>query len=103
MARQCASVGRRRRGRGNDSVSTANRWIGCRWILAGWKMKKKLIILGVVAAVVLLGAIYLWGPGTVPAGQHPLVTLSSANISEFDAAFDADADVPRLVLLLSPT
>lgn len=67
------------------------------------EMKKRLIILGVVAIVVLLAAIYLWGPGTVPPGQRPLVTLSSTSISEFEAAFDADADMPRLVLLLSPT
>jgi hypothetical protein len=66
-------------------------------------MKKKLIILGVVMAVVLLVAIYLWGPGKVPAGQPSLVTLSPANVSEFESAFDADADTFRLVLVLSPT
>ena len=66
-------------------------------------MKKKLIVLSVVAMAVLLGAIYLWGPGTVPAGQQPLVTLSSENVNAFETAFDADADMPRLVLLLSPT
>ena len=67
-------------------------------------MKKKLIILGVVPAAVLLVAIYLLqGPGSVPAGQLPLTTLTSANASAFEAAFDGDADLPRLVLLLSPT
>jgi hypothetical protein len=66
-------------------------------------MKKKFIVLGVVAVAVLLGAIYLWGPGTVPAGQQPLTTLTSANAGAFQAAFDADANLPRLVLVLSPT
>ncbi|MFZ0334583.1 MAG: hypothetical protein WAN10_08255 [Candidatus Acidiferrales bacterium] len=67
-------------------------------------MKKKLIILVVVAAVVLLGAIYfLQGPGIVPAGQQPLTTLTSANVSAFEAAFDAEANLPRLVLVFSPT
>jgi hypothetical protein len=66
-------------------------------------MKKKLIVLGVVAAAVVLGAVYLWGPGTVPPGQQPLATLSPANAAAFEAAFDADADSPRLVLMLSPT
>lgn len=66
-------------------------------------MKKKLIALGVVVVAVLLGAMYVWGPGTAPAGQQPLVTLSSENISQFEAAFDSDADMPHLVLLLSPT
>ncbi|MGH9444303.1 MAG: hypothetical protein ACRD3O_00950 [Terriglobia bacterium] len=66
-------------------------------------MKKKRIGLGVGAVAVLFGAIYLWGPGKVPAGQQQLATLSSANVSEFEAAFDAEANVPRLVLVLSPT
>jgi hypothetical protein len=66
-------------------------------------MKKKLIVLAVVVAVVVLGAIYLLGgPGTVPAGQQPLTTLTSAN-GAFESAFDADANLPRLVLVLSPT
>lgn len=66
-------------------------------------MKKKLIILGVVVAI-LLGAVYfLRGPGNVPAGQKPLTTIASANSGVFESAFDADANLPRLVLLLSPT
>ena len=67
-------------------------------------MRKKRIIGLVLAAVLALLAIaYLWGPATVPAGQQPLVTLSSANFAEFEKAFDADAAAPRLLLLLSPT
>lgn len=46
---------------------------------------------------------YLWGPSTAPKGQDALVILSDANLDEFKAAFDADTNVPRLVLLLSPT
>jgi hypothetical protein len=67
-------------------------------------MKKKLIILGAVAAAVLLAAIYLLrGPGAVPAGQQPLTTLTSANASAFASAFSADTNLPRLVLMFSPT
>jgi len=66
-------------------------------------MRKKLIALGVAVVAVLLGAVYLWGPGKAPPGQQPLVALSSANPNPFETAFDADADMPRLVLLLSPT
>ena len=67
-------------------------------------MKMKLtIILGVAAVIILLGVLFLLGPGTVPAGQQPLATLTSANVGSFEAAFDAGADSPRLVLLLSPT
>jgi len=67
-------------------------------------MKRCAITTAAIAVVVALLAIaYLWGPSTVPAGQPPLLTLSSANFSEFSAAFDADTDAPRMVLLLSPT
>jgi len=65
--------------------------------------RKRAIVLAVAAALVLLGVRYLWGPSSVPPGQELLITLSSANFSEFEKAFDADADIPRLVLLLSPT
>ena len=67
-------------------------------------MKRKGFI-GVAAAavLVLLAAAYLWGPGSAPSGQAPVVTLSEGNLEEFEKAFDAEADVPRVVLLLSPT
>ncbi len=66
-------------------------------------MKKRAVFLAATAILVLLAAVYLWGPSSVPPGQEPLVTLSGANFSEFENAFDGDTDVPRLVLLLSPT
>ena len=65
--------------------------------------KKRTIALTVTAVLVLLLVAYLWGPSSVPAGQRPLLTLSRANFSEFEKAFDADAQVPRLLLLFSPT
>ena len=66
-------------------------------------MKKRAILAVVAAIVVLLAIVYAWGPSSVPAGQQPLVTLSQANWSEFAAAFDVDPNVPRMLLLLSPT
>jgi hypothetical protein len=67
-------------------------------------MKRKRAILVAVAAFGLaLAAAYLWGPSSAPAGQEPLFALSDANFSQFADSFDADPDVPRLVLLLSPT
>jgi len=65
--------------------------------------RKRLIGFGVAAVLVLLTGAYLWGPGSAPRGQDPVVTLSEGNLGEFEKAFDADTDVPRLVLLLSPT
>jgi len=66
-------------------------------------MKGKRLIGAEVAAVVLLGAAYLWGPGSAPSGQEPVLTLSESNAGDFEKAFDGEAGVPRLVLLLSPT
>jgi hypothetical protein len=66
-------------------------------------MKKRAVVLAVVGVLVLLAAAYLWGPPVAPSGQEPLVTLSNANFDSFQNAFDGDFDVPRLVLLLSPT
>jgi anti-sigma-K factor RskA len=64
--------------------------------------KKRVIVLAVVAIVLLLAAMYLRVPSSVP-GQEPLVALSNANFSDFENAFDRDSDASRLVLLLSPT
>jgi hypothetical protein len=65
--------------------------------------RKRLIGVGVAGFLVLLTAAYLWGPGSAPRGQDPVVTLSEGNLGEFEKAFDVETDVPRLVLLLSPT
>ena len=66
-------------------------------------MKKRTILVAAIAVFGLLAIAYLWGPSSVPAGQEPLTVLSNGDLREFAAAFDRDADVPRLVLLLSPT
>jgi hypothetical protein len=65
--------------------------------------KKRVIVLALIAIVLLLAAVHLWGPSRVPPGQEPLVALSNANFSDFENAFDRGSDAPRLVLLLSPT
>ena len=66
-------------------------------------MKKAVILVAAITVLLGLAAAYLWGPPSVPAGQEPLTVLSNANLAEFASAFDRDAEVPRLVLLLSPT
>jgi hypothetical protein len=65
--------------------------------------KKKVIVLALIAVVLVLTAMYVWGPSSVPPGQEPLVALSNKNFSAFENAFERDSDAPRLVLLLSPT
>lgn len=66
-------------------------------------MKKRAATAALVAALLLTAALYLRRPALVPPGQQKLVTLSNANLGEFANAFDANSNVPRLVLLLSPT
>jgi len=85
-----------------DPVSSGNRRIHRRQVFGKMK-KKRLIGVAVAAVLVLLAAAYLWGPGSAPRGQEPVVTLSEGNLGEFEKAFDGETDVPRLVLLLSPT
>ncbi len=65
--------------------------------------KKRVIVLAMIAVVLLLAVVYLWGPSSVPPGQEPLIALSNTNFTDFENAFDRDSDAPRLVLLLSPT
>lgn len=64
---------------------------------------KRAIVWAAAAVFLVFASFYLWGPAKVPPGQEPLLTLSNANFSDFERAFDADSNAPRLVLLLSPT
>ena len=64
---------------------------------------KRVVFLIFGAALLALLYWYLWGPTTTPAGQPALVTLSNNNFAAFESAFDDAADVPRLLVLLSPT
>jgi hypothetical protein len=66
-------------------------------------MKGRIAIGLVVCAFLLLAVFRQWRPSSVPQGQEPLATLSEASISDFQKAFDARSDGPRMVLLLSPT
>ena len=62
---------------------------------------RSLRALGVVAGLVL--AITACGPGTAPVGQAPMVTMTAEALETVRQQFNAAADGPRVVLLLSPT
>jgi hypothetical protein len=67
-------------------------------------MKKALIILGVLLAVI--AGLAVWQahrPRRTPAGQVPLESLNPQNLSDFRKAFNNSPSSVRLVLLLSPT
>jgi len=67
-------------------------------------MKERLSILAVlvIAGLLALGWHFYRGE-KVPAGQPPLVSLTSGNFGQLRSAFNAASGEVRIVLLLSPT
>lgn len=67
-------------------------------------MKRTVLILVLIAALGVAGAgWYYWGPAAVPEGQPPLAYITPQTLEQFRAEFNAAADKPRIVALLSPT
>lgn len=67
-------------------------------------MKKRLSILAVLVLVGLLAlGRHFYSARAVPAGQPPLVSLTSTNFDQLRAAFNSASGEVRIVLLLSPT
>ena len=67
-------------------------------------MKRTVLILVLIAALGVVGAgWYYWGPVAVPQGQPPLVYITPQTLEQLRADFNAAADHPRIVALLSPT
>lgn len=67
-------------------------------------MTKRLSILVVVVLVGLLAlSWHFYGGERVPAGQPPLVSLTSSNFDQLRTAFNTASGEVRIVLLLSPT
>jgi len=58
--------------------------------------------LWLVIVIVAIG-FYLWGSGSTPRGQPPMVSLNETNVAQFQQTFNAASSATRLVLLLSPT
>lgn len=68
------------------------------------KMKRNaLVMVAALVALLYFTWVYFWGPSNTPPAQQPLLTLSAANFTQFEGAFDEAVDAPRMVLLLSPT
>lgn len=63
---------------------------------------KLAVALAVIAALAAAALVVIKsGPGSTPSGQPPLAHL--ANISWFDAEFNAACNQVRVLVLLSPT
>jgi hypothetical protein len=69
-----------------------------RSVLRKWRGAALLIVSALAA---FLG--YLLWPTTTPAGQSPLVLLSSQNLDSFKNAFNATDDRTRVIAFFSPT
>jgi hypothetical protein len=67
-------------------------------------MRKPLSILVVIViAGILVVGWHFYGGARVPAGQPPLISLTSTNFDQLRSAFNAASGEVRIVLLLSPT
>lgn len=67
-------------------------------------MKRKAILAVLIAALAALAAgWYYWGPVAAPAGQPALAEINEQTLEKLRADFNAAADQPRIVALLSPT
>ena len=65
---------------------------------------QKIALVATVAAALLAGAAwYQFGGHRTAPGQVPLAELNAASLDQLRADFNAAADQPRMILLLSPT
>jgi hypothetical protein len=66
-------------------------------------MKRKYIILGLLAVLAFGALAFFYGGSQVPSGQRLLRSLTAQNIAELRDEFNAAKDDVRVFLLLSPT
>jgi hypothetical protein len=67
-------------------------------------MKKLLALWGLTMSAILGASLwYLFGPGTVPEGQPPLLSVDAASVARVQADFNQATDRIRVVAILSPT
>ena len=65
--------------------------------------RRKLALVAVIVVLLLAAAWYQFGGHRTAPGQPPLAELNAASIDQLRADFNAAADQPRVILLLSPT
>lgn len=67
-------------------------------------MKKLLALWGLTMSAILGASLwYLFGPGTVPEGQPPLLSVDAGNVAQLQADFNRAADRVRVLAVFSPT
>ncbi len=65
--------------------------------------RQKVILVSVIAALLIAAAWYQFGGNRTAPRQPPLAELNATSIDQLRADFNAAADQPRMILLLSPT
>jgi hypothetical protein len=66
-------------------------------------MSRKSILVALLTVVLMGALVYFYGGSQAPEGQAPLERLTTQNLGEIKAAFNATKDQVRVLLLLSPT
>ena len=66
-------------------------------------MNRKRIVWIVVALLAFALFYYLYGGGTAPNGQLPLLSLNAGNMAALKDAFNGSASSVRVLVMLSPT
>lgn len=67
------------------------------------KKSRKIALVAVIVALLIAAAWYQFGGHRTAPGQAPLTELSASNLEKLRADFNAAADQPRMIVLLSPT
>lgn len=65
--------------------------------------RRRLAVIAVIVALLLAAAWYQFGGHRTAPGQPPLAELNAASLDQLRADFNAAADQPRMIVLLSPT
>jgi len=66
-------------------------------------MRRKYILLALLALGLVGASFYFYRGGRVPSGQPPLESLTPLNVADLENTFNAAQDDIRVLLLLSPT
>jgi len=65
--------------------------------------RRKIVLIVLVAALLIVGAWYQFGGHRTAPGQQPLAELNAASLDQLRADFNAASNETRMILLLSPT
>lgn len=65
--------------------------------------RRRFALIAVIVALLLAAAWYQFGGHRTAPGQRPLAELNAASLEQLRADFNAAADQPRMIVLLSPT